>query len=329
MNKRILVTGATGAMGFLMCKTLVENQHNVVGTTRSVSGKREAIAKELQSNGVQLVEMDVTDDASVNQGVEAAIQSLDGIDVVINNAGIGTIGIQEFYTIEDMHKVFDVNVYGVQRVMRATLPHLRQQGQGTIVHISSGIGRLTFPFYGTYCASKYALEAIAEGYRAELAGFGIESCIVEPGAMPTEFLDVMLQLQPRDEARSHAYGDLIHVPKASMEGLQQALQATPAQHPQKVVDAIVDLLAMPFGQKPFRTVVDYTFLKEPVEAYNNLLHDITRQLYAANGIAISPGYQRHRDRPVCHRVLEQRQLEYCAQTHCALQTDCSPSAHVH
>lgn len=284
MNKNILITGATGAMGFLMCKTLVKNQYNVVGTTRSVTGKREAIAKELRSSGVHVVEMDVTDDTSVNQGVEAAIQHLDGIDVVINNAGIGAIGIQEFFAVEDMHKVFDVNVYGVQRVMRATLPHLRKQGQGTVIHISSGIGRLTFPFYGTYCASKYALEAMAESYRAELAGFGIESCIVEPGAMPTEFLDVMLQLQPKDEARSQAYGELVHVPKASMEGLQQALQNTPNQHPQKVVDAIVDLLAMPFGKKPFRTVVDYTFLKEPVEAYNNLLHNITRQLYAANGM---------------------------------------------
>jgi NAD(P)-dependent dehydrogenase (short-subunit alcohol dehydrogenase family) len=144
---------------------------------------------------------------------------------------------------------------------------------------------LTFPFYGTYCASKYALEAIAEGYRAELAAFGIESCIIEPGAMPTEFLDGMLQLQPTDDdTRSQAYGDLVHVPQAGIEGLQQALQANPNQDPQKVADAIVELLAMPFGEKPFRTVVDYTFLKEPVEAYNTLLHDITRQLYTANGM---------------------------------------------
>ncbi|MCB0188314.1 MAG: SDR family oxidoreductase [Caldilineaceae bacterium] len=284
MDKKILITGATGAMGGLMCKTLVENQYNVVGTTRSLTGKRASIAKELQSAGVQLVEMDITDDSSVNQAVAEAIRFLGGLDVVINNAGIGTIGIQEFFTVEEMHQVFDVNVYGVQRVMRATLPQLRNQGQGTVIHISSGIGRLTFPFYGTYCASKYALEAIAESYRAELTGLGIESCFIEPGAMPTEFLDVMLQLQPQDQSRSQAYGEMIHVPQAAMAGLQQALQANPHQQPQKVVDAIVDLLAMPFGKKPFRTVVDYTFLKEPVEAYNDLLHEITRQLYVTNGM---------------------------------------------
>jgi NAD(P)-dependent dehydrogenase (short-subunit alcohol dehydrogenase family) len=286
MSQKVLVTGATGAMGFLMCQALVKNQHKVVGTTRSLTGKRASIAQALQSSGVQLVELDVTDENSVNQAVDTAVQLLGGLDVVINNAGIGVIGIQEFFSVEDIHKIFDVNVYGVQRVMRAALPHLRKQEQSTIIHISSCIGRLTFPFYGVYCASKYALEALAEGYRSELAGFGIESCIIEPGAMPTEFLDGMLQLQPKDdESRSQAYGDLVHVPQAGIEGLQQALQANPNQDPQKVADAIVDLLAMPFGKKPFRTVVDYTFLKEPVEAYNTLLHDITRQLYTANGMA--------------------------------------------
>lgn len=284
MSRKIIITGASGGIGKLTSIALAKKGSRVVGTMRSLKGKNAEVTEELKAAGVQLVEMDVTNIASVNQGVETAIQLLGGLDVVINNAGIGTIGIQEFFTVEDMHKVFDVNVYGVQRVMRATLPHLRKQSQSTVIHISSGIGRLTFPFYGTYCASKYALEAMAESYRAELAGFGIESCIVEPGAMPTEFLDVMLQLQPKDEERSMTYGEMIHIPKAGMEGLQQLLQTIPDQHPQKVADAIVDLLAMPFGKKPFRTVVDYTFLKEPVEAYNKLLHDITRQLYTANGM---------------------------------------------
>ena len=284
MSRKILITGASGGIGKLTSIALAEKGNQVVGTMRSLKGKNAEATEQLKAAGVQLVEMDVTDIASVNQGVEAAIQLLGGLDVVINNAGIGSIGIQEFFTVEDMHKVFDVNVYGVQRVMRATLPHLRKQAQSTVIHISSGIGRLTFPFYGTYCASKYALEAIAESYRAELASFGVESCIIEPGAMPTEFLDVMLQMQPKDEERSKVYGDMIHIPQAGMEGLQQVLQTIPDQHPQKVADAIVDLLVMPFGKKPFRTVVDYTFLKEPVEAYNKLLHDITQQLYAANGM---------------------------------------------
>ena len=284
MSKKILITGATGALGYLMCNTLVKNKHQVVGTTRSATGNRKDLVQELQSNGVQVIEMDITNEKSVNQGIDAAAELMGGLDVVINNAGIGMIGIQEFFTVEDMQKVFDVNVFGVQRVMRAALPHLRKQKQSTIIHISSGIGRLTFPFYSAYCASKYALEAIAEGYRAELVGFNIESCIIEPGAMPTEFLDTMLQLKPKDDDRNQAYGEMVHIPEQAMKGLQEALKSNPNQNPQKVADSIVELLEMPFGKKPFRTVVDYTFLKEPVDAYNKLLHEITRNLYAANGM---------------------------------------------
>ena len=98
MSKKILITGATGAMGFLMCKTLADSGHQVVGTTRSAAGRREAVSKELQSMGVRSVEVDVTEVASVNKGIGQAIQMLDGLDVLINNAGIGSVGIQEFFT---------------------------------------------------------------------------------------------------------------------------------------------------------------------------------------------------------------------------------------
>ncbi|MEM7183705.1 MAG: SDR family oxidoreductase [Spirochaetota bacterium] len=284
MDKKVFVTGATGAMGFLMCKSLTENNCKVVGTTRSFSGKREKTVGELRELGVHLVEMDITNDDSVNQAVAEAKQHLDGLDVVINNAGVGAIGIQELFSTQDMHKIFDVNVYGVQRVMRAAIPYLRERQQSTVIHISSGIGRLTFPFYSTYCASKYALEALAEGYRAELVSFGIESCIIEPGAMPTEFLDSMLQLQPKDESRSKSYGDMASIPEAALKGLQEALSENPKQKPQVVVDTLVDLLNKPFANKPFRTVVDFTFLKEPVDAYNKILHEITKDLYTINGM---------------------------------------------
>lgn len=282
--KKVLLTGATGAMGALMCKSLIKKGHKVVGTTRSLNGNRAEVARELQSLGINLVEMDVTNDESVKQAIDEVAKILDGLDVVINNAGIGVIGIQEFFSVDDMHKVFDVNVYGVQRVMRAAVPHLRKLKQSTVIHISSGIGRLTFPFYSTYCASKYALEALAEGYRAELAGFGVETCIIEPGAMPTEFLDTMVKLQPKDNGRVGAYGEMVSIPEMAMKGLQEALKENPSQNPRAVAAKLVELVEGPFGQKPFRTVVDFTFLKEPVDKYNELLHEITKSLYEANGM---------------------------------------------
>lgn len=283
MKQKILVTGASGAFGSLACIQLVKNGHSVVGTMRSTSGKNEQISNDLRANGVHLVEMDVTDVDSVDAGVAAAIQLLDGLDTVFNNAGIGANGILEAFSAEEMHAVFDVNVFGVQRLMRAVLPHFRQQGRGTLVHTSSCIGRITTPFLAAYSASKYALESLAEGYRAELSGFGIESCIIEPGGMPTDFMDAMLK--PQDVQRAANYGEMAYAPDASIQGYVDYIQSVPLQRPERVAEALVEILDLPFGEKPFRTVVDFSGLKEPIEAYNSALEQTTNGIYAANGVA--------------------------------------------
>lgn len=281
MNQKILITGASGAFGSLTCKALVEKGNQVVGTMRSMQGKNEKIAAELIAVGVHLVEMDVTDEASVNKGVTKAIDLLGGLDVVFNNAGIGSNGIQELFTAEDMQRVFDVNVFGVQRVMRAVLPHFRDQGKGTVLHTSSCIGRVTTPFLGVYCASKYALESLAEGYRTELSGFGIESCIIEPGGMPTTFMGDMLR--PSDQERASQYGDMVNLPYTSLDGYVQALESNPMQRPQQIASAVTELLELPFGEKPFRTVVDFMGLKDLIEPYNEALNQTTQQLFASLG----------------------------------------------
>jgi NAD(P)-dependent dehydrogenase (short-subunit alcohol dehydrogenase family) len=282
MKHKILVTGASGAFGSLTCLKLVENGHQVVGTMRSTQGKNLAIANELKSKGIQLVEMDVTNEASVNEGVKSAIEIMEGIDTVFNNAGIGANGILETFTAEDIQEVFDVNVFGVQRLLRAVLPHFRQQAKGTIIHTSSCIGRVTTPFLAAYSASKYALESLAEGYRAELSGFGIESCIVEPGGMPTAFMGAMIR--PSDETRNEAYGEMVHAPDASLNGYVGYLESIPNQRPKAIADAVANLIEINFGEKPFRTVVDFSGLKEPIENYNNVLEQTTKGLYAANGV---------------------------------------------
>jgi NAD(P)-dependent dehydrogenase (short-subunit alcohol dehydrogenase family) len=282
MKHKILVTGASGAFGSLACIQLAENGHQVVGTMRSTSGKNEAIANELKSKGVALVEMDVTNEGSVNAGVQSAIEFMDGLDTVFNNAGIGANGILECFTPDDIQKMFDVNVFGVQRVMRAVLPHLRQQGKGTIIHTSSCIGRVTTPFLASYSASKYALESLVEGYRAELSGFGIESCIIEPGGFPTGFMGGMLT--PSDTERVTQYGEMASLPETSLNGYVAYLESIPEQRPERVAEAVVDLVNTPFGEKPFRTVVDFSGLKQPIENYNKALNDATKAIYTANGV---------------------------------------------
>ena len=187
MANKILITGSNGGFGKLTVETLLKAGHHVAASMRGIDGKNKDAANALRASGAVVVEIDVTSDESVNKGVKEAIDQLDGLDVVINNAGVGVSGMQEHFTIDDWQKLFDVNVYGVQRINRAVLPHLRNQGSGLIIYISSLLGRMALPFYGPYNASKWALEALAENYRIELSGFGIENVIVEPGGFETTF----------------------------------------------------------------------------------------------------------------------------------------------
>lgn len=282
MKHKILVTGASGAFGSLTCIQLAKNGHQVVGTMRSLKGKNEAIVNELKAKGVALVEMDVTKEESVNAGVNSAIELMGGLDTVFNNAGIGANGILECFTANDIQKMFDVNVFGVQRLMRAVLPHLRKQGKGTIIHTSSCIGRVTTPFLASYSASKYALESLAEGYRAELSGFGIESCIVEPGGFPTGFMSGMIT--PSDTDRMNHYGEMANLPENALNGYVAYVESIPEQRPERVAEAVLNLVNVPFGEKPFRTVVDFSGLKQPIENYNKILNDTTKAIYTANGL---------------------------------------------
>ncbi len=279
---KILVTGANGGFGALTVKTLLSQGHRVVATMRNVTSKNKSKADELSALGAEIIDLDVTDNESVNAAVAKAIELMDGMDVVVNNAGVGVLGIQEQFTIDDFKHLFDVNVFGVQRVNRAILPHFRDQGSGLLVHVSSLLGRIAFPFYGPYNASKWALEALAENYRVELSGFGVDSCIVEPGGYPTGFMTNLMQ--PSDPSQNKSYGNMIHAPKQAFESFEGALAGNPAQNPQKVADAIANLINSPAGQRPVRTVVDNMGMGTHIEPYNEHLARIHEGLYNAFGM---------------------------------------------
>jgi NAD(P)-dependent dehydrogenase (short-subunit alcohol dehydrogenase family) len=279
---KVMITGIAGGLGKPTALALLQQGYTVAGSVRSRTGKNADTVAELEAAGARVVEMDVTDTASAEHGVAEAIAGMGGLDILFNNAGIGSYGIQELMSPEDMAHVFDVNVMGVQRVMRAALPHMRAQDRGTILYTSSLIGRIATPFYGTYSASKWALESIVECYRTELSGFGIESCIIEPGAMPTAFFDGMVA--PEDPQREAGYGEFAAAPAMSNAGLAEMLAATPLQRPERIAEAVVALLDKPFGQKPFRTVVDYVGVGPEIERYNDVLHDVTRNVMTNFGI---------------------------------------------
>ncbi|MFN8329460.1 MAG: SDR family oxidoreductase [Saprospiraceae bacterium] len=281
MAKKILITGASGGFGKLTVLTLLQKGHQVAASMRDIHGKNKNVADELRKAGAKIIEIDVTDDTSVNNGVQKAIADLDGLDVLINNAGLGVLGMQEFFTPADFQKVFDINVFGVQRMNRAVVPYFREKKNGLIVYTSSLLGRIALPFYGAYQSSKWALEALAENYRVELSGFGIENCIVEPGGYPTAFSDNLLR--PSDNSREVGYGDFAKVPEAALHNFENVLKNNPQQNPQKVADAFAELIEKPKGDKPFRTAVDFIGMADHIQKYNEHLEQIMTGLYTNFG----------------------------------------------
>lgn len=278
----ILITGAAGGFGKLTVEALVKAGHKVAASMRDMDGRNAAAKAEFEKLGVHTVEMDVTHDASVEKGVADAIAKLGGIDVVINNAGVGVLGFQESFPADDWRRIFEVNVFGVQRVNRAILPHMKAKKQGLIVQISSLLGRIAIPFYGPYNASKWAVEALAENYRVEISQLGIESCLVEPGGYPTTFIDHLVR--PGDAARDASYAELGLTPDGFLKRFEEALASNPAQDPANVATAIVNLIGLPRGKRPFRTVVDKMGMGDHVLGYNDHMDKLTTGIYTAFGI---------------------------------------------
>ena len=278
----ILITAASSGFGTLIVSDLVKAGHNVAGSIRDPEGRNADAAAKLRALGVHVVEIDVTQDASVLSGVAAAEAALGQIDVLINNAGVGAHGIQENFSTDDFQRLFDINVFGVQRMIRAVAPAMRARGSGLILNISSLLGRIPMPFYGPYNASKWALEAMSENYRIELSGFGVDVAIVEPGGFPTAFMGNLLH--PTSTDRNEGYGPMADAPGAALAGFNEFLKANPQQNPQLVSDAVLEVVDAPAGTRAFRTTVDTIGMGDLVKPMNDQLDEATHALFSNLGI---------------------------------------------
>ncbi len=257
-NKIVVVTGASSGFGKLTVLELARQGHTVVATMRDIDGRNSAVRDELidtaRAGGhpLHVLEMDVTDDASVEAAIAGVIAQHGRIDVLVNNAGLMPVGVTEAYTVADVERLFAVNVFGAVRTNRAVLPHMRAAGSGLLVQVTSLMGRFTIPFFGIYAASKFALEALAETYRYELRGFGIDSVIVEPGAFPSNL--IASSPEPSDATVLEAYGEVAAIPgQIKAHADQQSDPANPPR-PQRVADAIATLVNAT-ERRPLRTVV--------------------------------------------------------------------------
>jgi len=246
--------------------------------------KNAAARDDLLSKGgsLEVVELDVTSDASVDAAVALMDGRAGGIDVVVNNAGIAGLGMIESFTVEQARAMYEVNVLGVHRLNRAVLPIMRRGNRGLLIHVTSTIGRVVMPFLAIYVSTKFALEALAEGYRYELAPSGIESVIVEPGTYPTKIATNMLS--PADPARAEAYAALAPGLQGLI-GMLESLGNNPnAPNPQDVADAILRLVEMPKGKRPIRTIVDAQ-MGPLVEQINNFTVQIQAQAMGGMGMS--------------------------------------------
>ncbi len=183
MAKTVFITGASSGIGEATAQLFLAKNWNVVATARTP-----ASVVDLQSSPNALVlPLDVTNESSVAIAVEEAIGRFNSIDVLVNNAGIGLAGPLEAVSASDLEAQFATNVFGVARVTRAFIAHFRAAKSGTIVNVSSIVGRFGVPFLAPYCASKFALEGLSEALRYELFPLGIRVKLVEPGGIKTSF----------------------------------------------------------------------------------------------------------------------------------------------
>lgn len=182
-----LVTGASSGMGKETAKRLLED-----GFVVYVAARRVDKMDDLAELGARVLAMDVTNDADVVRVVEQVTAETGGVDVLVNNAGFGLFGAMEDTDLADARYQFEVNLFGAARLTQLVLPYMREQGAGKIVNLSSMGGRIYTPLGSWYHASKHAIEGWSDCLRIELAQFGIDVIVIEPGIIASEFGDVLV-----------------------------------------------------------------------------------------------------------------------------------------
>lgn len=228
-SKVILITGASSGMGFETAKLLAGQGHTVYGGARRVE-KMEP----LKEFGVKPSRLDVTSDESCKDAVSEIINNEGRIDVLINNAGYGSYGTVEDVSIEEAKRQFEVNLFGVARLIKEVLPYMRKQGDGRIINTSSMGGRLVSYMGSWYHATKYALEALSDGLRIEVADFGIKVILIEPGGIKTDWGHIAAD----HLAESAKGGPYEEQAKKTAEGMHKQYSGKMMSDPKVVSNAI-------------------------------------------------------------------------------------------
>ena len=289
MKNVIVITGASSGFGALTARALADAGHTVYAGMRETAGRNapqvKAAADYAREHGVDLrsVELDVSSDASVDQGIASIIAEHGHLDVIVHNAGHMSFGPAEAFTPEQYAELFDVNVLSTQRVNRAALPQLRKQGKGLVVWVSSSSTRGgTPPYLAPYFAAKAAMDSVAVSYASELTRWGIETSIIVPGAFTKGTNHFAHSGKPADQARVAEYeqGPYAGVSEQALKGLA-SLEPADADAA-SVATEIVRVVGLPFGKRPFRTHIDPS--QDGAEVVNGVADRVRAELFWRIGL---------------------------------------------
>lgn len=285
--KKILITGCSSGFGYDAAKYLAEKGHHVYATMRNINGKNANSATELSDFAnlkgvkIEVLEMDVTSDESVH----SAVSKIPEVDVLINNAGLGYGGPIEAFTSNAVLEQLDLNIVGTMRVAKAVLPGMRAKKSGLIIQVSSTAGRAAFPGFGVYHASKWGLEGFSEAMRYELAPLGIDVVIVEPGPFSTNFFGNIVQAADAEVADAYKHvGEFFDGFGKQVASMFEDENAP--TDPMIVVKIYEDLINMPVGSRPLRTIAGADF---GFQALNDAVEPIRKGALEAMGIGHCDG----------------------------------------
>ncbi len=258
MSKTIFITGTSTGFGKLMTITLSKTGHTVIAGMRDSTGKNAATAKQLADlPGVEVIDIDITNDQSVDDAFKKTLSKHGHIDVLVNNAGVTGFGLLEATSIVQVRQLFEVNFFGVLRTYQAVLPSMRTARSGLIINISTGASGHTLPFMIPYFASKFGVESITEGLQDELAQFGIENVTIQSGVYPTEMNNgskTGINADKPDIAKAYdpIATQLFNTIGAGMFGKMAEFK----MNPQTIADGVLALVNMEKGTRPLRYPLD-------------------------------------------------------------------------
>jgi NAD(P)-dependent dehydrogenase (short-subunit alcohol dehydrogenase family) len=255
MSKVILITGTSSGFGKLTAITLAADGHCVIAAMRETKGKNLKAAIELSKvDNIEVVEIDVTSDQSVDNAFTYVLKRYGKIDVLVNNAAVTGFGIAEAHTLDVFRRMFETNFYGVLRTYFAVLPAMRAAKCGLIINLSTGASGFSVPYMIPYMSSKFAMETLVEGIDSELRDFGIENVSIPCGVYPTGMADKggFNADKPEITVKYKDFDKRMASLGKALFGKMEEFQ----MNPQTIADGIKNLVDMQEGSRPLRYPLD-------------------------------------------------------------------------